>query len=84
VDVLCEGSCVLERYHQKPIEIGRLQRHAMDYFYGAGSSLPVAEAAGAPRVACVGGGPAALACAAELARRGHRCTIFDNRPLPAG
>ena len=84
VDVLCEGSCVLERYHQKPIEIGRLQRHAMDYFYGAGSSLPVAEAAGAPRVACVGGGPAALACAAELARRGHRCTIFDNRPLPGG
>jgi dihydropyrimidine dehydrogenase (NAD+) subunit PreT len=33
VDVLCEGACVLERYNQKPIEIGRLQRYAMDWFY---------------------------------------------------
>jgi dihydropyrimidine dehydrogenase (NAD+) subunit PreT len=32
----------------------------------------------------VGGGPASLACAAELARRGHSVTIFDNRPLPGG
>src|SRR5215472_13972948 len=34
VDVLCEGSCVMHRYNKQPIEIGRLQRHAMDYFYG--------------------------------------------------
>src|ERR1051326_2320573 len=33
VDVLCEGSCVLHRYNKKPIEIGRLQRYAMDDFY---------------------------------------------------
>src|SRR4029079_9864924 len=30
VDVLCEGSCVMHRYNQQPIEIGRLQRFAMD------------------------------------------------------
>src|SRR5882757_7945587 len=29
VDVLCEGACVLHRYNKSPIEIGRLQRHAM-------------------------------------------------------
>ena len=33
VDVLCEGACVMHRYNKQPIEIGRLQRHAMDYFY---------------------------------------------------
>src|SRR5712675_2528542 len=33
VDVLCEGSCVLHRYNKKPIEIGRLQGRAMDWFY---------------------------------------------------
>jgi dihydropyrimidine dehydrogenase (NAD+) subunit PreT len=33
VDVLCEGACVLHRYNKEPIEIGRLQRHAMDHFY---------------------------------------------------
>ena len=84
VDVLCEGNCVMHRYNQKPIEIGRLQRYAMDRFYDVNGRLPVAESAGPLRVACVGGGPASLACAAELARRGHSVTIFDNRPLPGG
>jgi glutamate synthase (NADPH/NADH) small chain len=84
VDVLCEGSCVLHRYNQKPIEIGRLQRYAMDYFYATKGELAVAKTAAAQRVACIGGGPASLACAAELARRGYSVTIFDNRPLPGG
>jgi glutamate synthase (NADPH/NADH) small chain len=84
VDVLCEGSCVLHRYNQKPIEIGRLQRYTMDHFYAAKATLPVSETAAPARVACIGGGPASLACAAELARRGHSVTIFDNRPLPGG
>src|SRR5208283_2531665 len=84
VDVLCEGSCVLHRYHQKPIEIGRLQRYAMDHFYATKGELAVAKTAAAQRVACIGGGPASLACAAELARRGYSVTIFDNRPLPGG
>jgi glutamate synthase (NADPH/NADH) small chain len=38
----------------------------------------------APRVACIGGGPASLACAAELARKGAKPVVFDNRPLPGG
>ena len=85
VDVLCEGACVMHRYNKQPIEIGRLQRFAMDAFYSAGARLaaPATEAA-APRVACVGGGPASLSCAAELRRNGSRVTIFDNRPLPGG
>ena len=32
VQELCEGACVLNSEH-KPIMIGRLQRHAMDYIY---------------------------------------------------
>src|SRR5215470_17711467 len=59
VDVLCEGSCVLHRYNKKPIEIGRLQRYAMDAFYASGAALPTRPArAGkpAPQVACIGGG----------------------------
>src|SRR5215470_10069757 len=30
VDVLCEGNCVLHRFNKKPIEIGLLQRFAME------------------------------------------------------
>jgi glutamate synthase (NADPH/NADH) small chain len=84
VDVLCEGSCVLHRYNTKPIEIGRLQRHAMDRFYSDGARLPHDAARVPGKVACIGGGPASLACAAELARRGYAVTVFDNRPLPGG
>lgn len=87
VDVLCEGSCVMHSYNKKPIEIGRLQRFAMDAFYAAGAKLPpaAADARGAGlKVACVGGGPASLACAAELRRHAAAVTIFDNRPLPGG
>jgi len=90
VDVLCEGSCVLNQYNQKPIEIGRLQRFAMDRFYAA-PAMPWRDSRGpvrAPRadaaVACIGGGPASLACAAELRRHGVAVTIYDNRPLPGG
>jgi glutamate synthase (NADPH/NADH) small chain len=86
VDVLCEGSCVMLRYNKKPIEIGRLQRFAMESVTLA-VLLPallgaVKDSGG--HVACVGGGPASLACAAELRRRGYEVTVFDNRPLPGG
>lgn len=84
VDVLCEGSCVMLRYNKQPIEIGRLQRYAMDHFYGNQPALPVGQLAKAARVACIGGGPASLSCAAELARQGFAVTVFDNRPLPGG
>jgi dihydropyrimidine dehydrogenase (NAD+) subunit PreT len=84
VDVLCEGACVMHRYNQKPIEIGRLQRHAMDYFYAGRTGLLACQPISGKSVACVGGGPASLACAAELRRRGYPVTIFDNRPLPGG
>ncbi len=84
VDVLCEGSCVLHRNGQKPIEIGRLQRHAMDHFYDHGARLEVPEAAPAGRVACIGGGPASLACAAELRRHGFAATILESRAMAGG
>ncbi len=85
VDVLCEGACVLNRYNKEPIEIARLQRHAMDYFYGNGAKLPFTPAAErTAKVACIGAGPASLACAVELRKRGSGVTIFESRPLPGG
>ena len=84
VDVLCEGACVMHRYNQRPIEIGRLQRHAMDYFYASGRRLSAAPATKAGRVACIGAGPASLACAASLRQQGYPVTVFDSRPLAGG
>jgi glutamate synthase (NADPH/NADH) small chain len=85
VEVLCEGSCVMHGKHEQPIEIGRLQRFAMETFYAAGGKLPLRQRAERrERVACIGAGPASLACAAELRQLGLQVKVFDRRPLPGG
>ncbi len=84
VDVLCEGACVMHRYNKKPIEIGRLQRYAMENARRPPSGRAAPSEDLMLKVACIGGGPASLACAAELRRHGGRVTVFDNRPLPGG
>src|SRR5271155_107619 len=85
VDVLCEGACVMHHYNEQPIEIGRLQRFAMDEFHTRGGKLRKKfEGERAGKVACIGAGPASLACAAELAQRGFAVTVFERRSLPGG
>src|SRR6201996_637249 len=85
VEVLCEGACVMHRYNKQPIQIARLQRFAMDALYDSGAPLPFEPGAETGlSVALVGAGPASLACAAELRRRGIRADLYDARPLPGG
>src|SRR3984957_9406920 len=88
VNVLCEGSCVMHRYNKQPIEIGRLQRHAMETYYDdmesrdwPGLSTTVQHQ---QKIACIGAGPASLACAAELRKRGYAVTLFEARQRPGG
>jgi glutamate synthase (NADPH/NADH) small chain len=85
VEVLCEGACVFHRYNKQPIQIGRLQRHAMDHFLGNSAAIPQKNVV--PRtqkIACIGAGPASLACAAELRLHGFPVTVFEARALPGG
>jgi dihydropyrimidine dehydrogenase (NAD+) subunit PreT len=85
VDVLCEGACVLHRFNKQPIQIARLQRFAMDSLHASGAPLPFTPAPdNGLSVALIGAGPASLACAAELRRRGIRAHLYDARPLPGG
>jgi dihydropyrimidine dehydrogenase (NAD+) subunit PreT len=83
-EVLCEGACVMHEKEEKPIEIGRLQRYAVDHFLDRNIQLFHASAPNGMRVALIGSGPASLACAAELAKLGYRTTIFDRNELPGG
>ncbi len=85
VQVLCEGACVMHRYNEQPIAIGKLQRFAMDAFHASGETLPRKTDEERPeKIACLGAGPASLAAAAELKQRGFQVTVFDKRPLPGG
>ncbi len=82
--VLCEGSCVLNAQGKKPVEIGKLQRYAVDPVIADGVQLFKAGAPNGYRVALIGAGPASLSCAAELRKRGYETVILDANPLPGG
>ena len=72
----CEKFCVRGIKHE-PVGIGRLERFVADWhFEHSDGSVEVPEKNG-HRVAVVGSGPAGLACAGELARRGYEVTIFE-------
>jgi dihydropyrimidine dehydrogenase (NAD+) subunit PreT len=84
-ELLCEQVCVKVAQEGQPVAIGRLQRYATD----AVMDRPVTDlftraAATGKRVAVVGAGPAGLACAFELARRGHQVVIHDALPRAGG
>src|SRR5204863_5287692 len=83
-EVLCEGACVMNGLHQRPIDIGRLQRHATDWVLDKDERLFAPGLKRGRRVAVVGSGPAGLGCAAELARLGYDVTVFEAGAQPGG
>lgn len=84
VEVLCVGSCVYNALGHPPIQIGRLQRHSTDRALNENWQFYTAGADTGKRVALIGAGPASLACAHDLRRLGHACTIFEKRDVVGG
>lgn len=82
--VLCEGACVLNAEGKQPVDIGRLQRYAVDHVLDNNIRLYKPGEPNGMKVALIGGGPASLSCAAELRKRGYGATIFDAHPQPGG
>jgi glutamate synthase (NADPH/NADH) small chain len=83
-ELLCEGACVLVHEGREPIQIGLLQRHATDTALEEGRPLRRREPPTGFQIAVIGAGPAGLACAGELAARGHEVTVYDERQEPGG
>jgi glutamate synthase (NADPH/NADH) small chain len=80
----CEGTCVLDKKH-KPIAIGHLERYVADTVRRYGLEPPMEPVPSSGKsVAIVGSGPAGLACAADLAKSGHKVTIFEALHKPGG
>lgn len=81
---LCEQGC-RRCEHDQGLAIGALHRYVADRDRGArGPYMPHREAATGKSVAIIGAGPAGLAAAWYLLRRGHRCTLFDAHDEPGG
>jgi dihydropyrimidine dehydrogenase (NAD+) subunit PreT len=86
VEVLCEGKCVYVGWGRPAIQIGRLQRYAMEKGHRMGGSrgLLAKRPASGRSVGLVGAGPATLACAGRLALSGHRSIVYEKSALPGG
>jgi formate dehydrogenase (NADP+) beta subunit len=81
----CEPACRRGRVEKEPVAICRLKRVAADYKEDIRARLPqpAAERNG-KRIALVGGGPASLTVARDLAPLGYTCVIFDQDPQAGG
>ena len=82
---VCHHPCELEcnrREFDEPLSIRALERLAGDE--GDKMGLRPPEEKFEERIAIVGSGPAGLACAYFLARRGYRVTIFEAEREPGG
>jgi dihydropyrimidine dehydrogenase (NAD+) subunit PreT len=87
VEVLCVGACVYNDWHRyPPIQIGRLQRYAVEKTLDSGRAATLLAKAppSGKKVACVGSGPASLAVAGYLALEGVAVTVFEKRAVAGG
>ena len=82
-DRLCEEACSRCGI-DKPIEIGKLQRYAIEQEEAYGMKTLSAPEKKVGNVACVGAGPASLAAAAELAKAGYNVTILEREAKAGG
>ncbi len=82
--VLCEGACVLNHAHVKPIEIGRLQNYATRQAIDTGKVLYQKGPSNGKKVAVIGAGPSGISCACELSALGYDVTIFEANEQPSG
>jgi len=79
----CEGLCTIKKIGE-PVGIGRLERFIADYERNKGTSNPKKVKSTGKKAAVVGAGPAGLTCAGDLAKMGHKVTIFEAFHVPGG
>lgn len=74
----CESSCVLG-INNDPVTIKQIELTIIETAFSAGWVPPeVAQVKTGKSVAVIGSGPAGMACAQQLARAGHKVTLFER------
>ena len=90
---ICARVCPTERYCQagcsrsgidKPIDIGGIQRYITDFEDALKMKILEDVELNGKKVAVIGSGPAGLTVAAELAKKGHKVTIYEQDSKAGG
>ena len=79
----CEGVC-LRGKKGDPVAIGYLERFVADWANKHRNGSAQSFAPSGKSVAVVGSGPAGLTAAGELAKHGHKVTVFEAFHAPGG
>lgn len=78
-DRLCEGTCVIEQSGHGTVTIGAVEKHLTDTAWKEGWVTPIAPPKErAQSAGIIGAGPAGLAAAEQLRKKGYQVTVYDR------
>jgi glutamate synthase (NADPH/NADH) small chain len=84
-DRLCEGNCVIEQSGHGTVTIGAVEKYITDTAWQKGWVKPLKPGRDRGQsVGIIGAGPAGMAAAEELRRKGYRVTIYDRHDRAGG
>jgi NADPH-dependent glutamate synthase beta subunit-like oxidoreductase len=80
----CEPACRRGRVEEEPVAICRLKRVAADFKDDVAHRLPKAGPRNGKKIALIGGGPASLTVARDLAPLGYELHLYDAQAKGGG
>ena len=84
-DRLCEGNCVIEQSGHGTVTIGAVEKYLTDTAWQRGWVKPLVPGRDRGQsVGIVGAGPAGLAAAEELRRKGYHVHVYDRHDRAGG
>ena len=84
-DRLCEGNCVIEQSGHGTVTIGSIEKYITDKAWEQGWVKPIeVKYEKNKTVGIIGAGPAGLAAAEQLRKKGYKITVYDRYDRAGG